>query len=107
MIPIDDDVAENMLKELGLGDDGEKMEAEETYSPGPGSRRHDEESPYQPKYEEERAVSTVGGDIQSRTRIKKARRGVTLPTKIRGGTCRVYCWRYSENPRSSWNIKLR
>jgi len=63
MIPIDDDVAEKMLEELGLGDDGEKMEAEETYSPGPESRRHDEESPYQPIYEEERAVSTVG-DIQ-------------------------------------------
>jgi len=68
MIPIDDDVAEKMLEELGLGDDGEKMEAEETYSPGPGSRRHDEDVPYktledEPKYEEERAVSTVG-DIQ-------------------------------------------
>jgi len=76
MIPIDDDVAENMLKELGLSDDGEKMEAEETYSPG--SRRQNEEFPYktledepiittptiqEPIYEEESAVSTVG-DIQ-------------------------------------------
>jgi len=67
MIPIDDDVAEKMLKELGLSDKGD----EEIYRPELRRQDEDEELPYdvyeaketEPIYEEESKQSTVG-DIQ-------------------------------------------
>merc|ERR1712055_397037 len=68
MIPIDDDVAEKMLEELGLDDENKQAEVpyeeEEPYA----NRRQDEELPYgveenEPIYEEEIKQSSVG-DIQ-------------------------------------------
>jgi len=77
MIPIDDDVAEDMLKELGLTENDENLEekaAEVPYEEVPyeevpyANRRQGEELPYgveenEPIYEEEIKQSSVG-DIQ-------------------------------------------
>merc|ERR1719187_2669993 len=68
MIPIDDEVAERMLEELGLDDENKQAEVPYEEEVPYANRRQDEELPYgaeenEPIYEEEIKQSSVG-DIQ-------------------------------------------